>query len=890
MRQYFEIKKQHPDAILLFQVGDFYELFFDDAKVVSSFLAIALTKRGKHQGQEIPLCGVPVHALNHYLLKLIKGGFKVAICNQTSKPKPGTVVERAVTQVFTPGTLTDEQMLDNKSASYLLSFYPGPKHWGMLFTELLTAQVFATSIPADSYRVVEAELARFFPDEILLPEKAGKFDTYFRQQGCVVSPFTPLDTTPAGVTRGERETGNTGPELWAESAFSDAVLAHLAQNAAIANSLHQLYWYLKRNQERALDQFTSIQFYQPEDYLILDASTHKNLEITRNMQDASRKNTLFSVVDRAATSMGSRMIKKWLSRPLVQKQSIVQRQEVVAALSKNIDAMQKLQELFGSIADMERIVGRVALGRAQRHDYLALKESLKRVPQVRAVLQEHLLFYLTDLVQAKLVDLSTLIELLECALHDDPSSKWTIKIGFDQELDRLRGLVSNSQQEVLKLEQREIDRTGIASLKVRFNNISGYYIEVTKPNIKRVPDDYIQQQTLVNKNRYMTPELKELERDITRAQTEIEHVEAKAFERVKREVEGELPALRKLAQALAYLDGLFGFARVAYENNYAVPEFSDGRDITITKGRHPVVEQAGSSQFIPNDTNLNDDESIWIITGPNMGGKSTYLRQVALLCVMAQSGSLIPAQSASLPILDRVFTRIGSGDNLAQGKSTFLVEMEETAAICQQATKNSLVILDEVGRGTSTFDGMAIAQAIIEYIAEQVKSRCLFATHYHELTHLKETFSGIENYHMASKRGDSGMLFLYTILKGVAGGSFGIEVAKLANLPEQVVLRATEILQELDGSYPSIHPPSLKLRGTLGTNGIFAMDGLVEDSESCGNRSSRVPPLGGVSRETNEKAASLLKDLQSLSLDDLSPRQALEALWQLKEKSEKPHF
>ncbi|MBU1008320.1 DNA mismatch repair protein MutS [Candidatus Dependentiae bacterium] len=839
MKQYFEIKEQHPDTVLLFQVGDFYELFFEDAKRVSAFLAIALTKRGKHQGQDIPLCGVPIHALNHYLLKLVRGGFKVAICEQMSKPQPGKVVDRAVTQVFTPGTLTDEQMLDNKRSSYLLSFYPGREWWGVLFTELLTAQMFATSVPIDSYRMVESELVRFFPDEIIIPENNGpKFGNYFRKLGYVVS-----------------EIGVSGPpDLWVESQFSGQVLQQLSQNTHVTSSLHQLYWYLKKNQERALGQLRSIQFYQPDDYLVLDAATQNNLEIV------GKKNSLFSVMDRAVTSMGSRMIKKWLLRPLVQKPVILQRQEVVAALAKNIDAMQKFEELFGQIADLERIVGRIALARAQLNDYLALKNSLTLIPEVKCVVQQYLLFYLTDIVQAKLVDCSALVELLDCALNDDVNESWTIKTGFDQELDRLRELVSGSQKEVLKLEQQEIAQTGINSLKIRYNNISGYYIEVTKPNIKLVPENYIHQQTLVNRSRYVTQALKDLERDIVKAQNEIDTVEQAAFERVKREVEMELHVLRKIAQAIAYLDGLLGFARVAYDNGYTAPDFVDGRDVVIKQGRHPMVEACGQGQFIPNDTSLVDSESIWIVTGPNMGGKSTYLRQVALLCVMAQAGSLIPAQSAALPILDRVFTRIGSGDNLAEGKSTFLVEMEETAVICNQATRNSLVILDEVGRGTSTFDGMAIAQAIIEHIAQKVQARCLFATHYHELTHMKEKFAGIENYHMACRRGVSGMLFLYKISKGVAEGSFGLEVAKLANLPDGVVARAREILQEL-----------------VADRSPRPIEGTQPDSSEY---------LAQIARLEHELAHKnkLLRDLESVSLDDLSPRLALDLVWKLKEK------
>lgn len=839
MQQYFAIKEQYSDAILLFQVGDFYELFFEDAKTASSFLAIALTKRGRHNGKDIPLCGVPVHAFYHYLTKLVKGGFKVALCEQMSKPQPGKVVERAVTQVFTPGTLTDEQMLDDKSASYLLSFYPGTEHWGLVFTELLTAQLFATTVPVDACRSVESELARFFPDEIIIPNANSRFNKYFRKQGYAVSAID--------------ESSDDLHSLWIENQFDDIICKRLIENPDLYKSISMLHWYLKKNQERALGQFRTINFYKPEDYLILDGATQRNLEIVSNLGDRSRKNTLFSVVDKAITPMGSRTIKKWLQRPLVQKQSILQRQEVVAAIAKNIDLMQKLETVFKQISDLERIVGRIALQRALLNDYLALKNSLKLIPEIKALLEHYLLFYLTDVVQAKLRDFSQLIELLECALSDDPSNKCVIREGFDHELDRLRRLVDNSQQEVLQLERREIERTGISSLKIRYNNVAGYYIEVTKANLKLVPEDYVQQQTLVNRNRYVTQELKDLERDIVKAKNEIEQVEASAFARVKLDVEDELPRLRQLAAALSYLDGLIGFARVAYSNNYSAPVFHDSRDIIIERGRHPVVELSDRESFIPNDTGLTDKESIWILTGPNMGGKSTYLRQVALICILAQAGGLVPAGSAQLPVLDRIFTRIGSGDNLAEGKSTFLVEMEETAVICNQATKYSLVILDEVGRGTSTFDGISLAQAIIEYIAQKIQARCLFATHYHELTRLNQDFECIENYHMASKQTSNGVLFLHKVIAGVAHGSFGLEVARLAHVPDAIVKRAGVILQGMGGKHVSVAPASHD------ASQIIALEQELQDAK---------------------RKISLLNDI---SLNDLTPREAFEIVWKMKE-------
>ena len=556
-----------------------------------------------------------------------------------------------------------------------------------------------------------------------------------------------------------------------------------------------------------IDQFKTIQFYEPEDYLILDGATQRNLELIKNNQDGGRSHTLFHVLDKAKTPMGSRTIKKWIQRPLVQKSSILQRQEVVAFLCQQIDIMKKLEDLLGSLADLERIIGRIALNRAQINDYLALKESLKITPFIKELLQlqgctQQHCAQLCKAIGDKISDFSALIDLLQASINDDMSTNningGLIKKGFDLELDRLRDLVLNGKQEVLKLEQKEETETGISSLKISYNQITGYYIEITNPNLSKIPSNYIEIQKLVNRKRFTTPELKALEAELFKAEHEIDQVQAAVFDRVKKDVENYLSPLRQTAQALSYLDGLFGLATVSYENNYIKPEFNDNNDIIIRDGKHPVIEQVLGSGFIPNDTNLVEQEFLWIITGPNMGGKSTYLRQVAQIAIMAQCGAFVPARSASLPILDRIFTRIGSGDNLAQGKSTFLIEMEETATICTQATRNSLVILDEVGRGTSTFDGIALAQAIVEYISQKIKARCLFATHYHELTKLSENFSGIANYNMACQKSANNIIFLHKILKGHASGSFGIDVAKLAQLPEPIINRASIILKTLE--------------------------------------------------------------------------------------------
>jgi len=908
MEQYFAIKTQYPDSLLFFQVGDFYELFFQDAKIASSFLAIALTKRGKNKGEDIPLCGVPIHALSHYLIKLIKGGFKVAICDQLTKPQPGTVVQRGVTKVLTPGTLTDSLMLDEKSASYLLSFFPGQKQWGLVFSELLTAQLFAVSLPAESFRMIDTELVRFSPDEIILPnEHSSSLNNYFKQQGfCTSLINTSVMHTSSKRTNLVQPDTACHPELvsgsmdlypssnatlWIENHFSPGTLKKLEFHQDILQSLQILYFYLKRNQEKALDQFKSIQFYEPEDYLILDGATQRNLELIKNNQDGGRGHTLFNVLDKAKTPMGSRTIKKWIQRPLVQKSSILQRQEVVAFLCQQIDVMKKLEDLLSSLSDLERIIGRIALNRAQINDYLALKESLKITPFIKELLQlqgstQHDCVQLCKAIGDKISDFSALIDLLQASINDDMATNnvniGLIKKGFDLELDRLRDLVLNGKQEILKLEQKEENETGISSLKISYNQITGYYIEITNPNLSKIPATYIEIQKLVNRKRFTTPELKALEAELFKAENEIDQVQTAVFDRVKKDVENYLPQLRQTAQALSYLDGLFGLASASYENNYVKPEFNDNNNIIIKNGKHPVIEQVLGSSFIPNDTNLVDQESLWIITGPNMGGKSTYLRQVAQIAIMAQCGTFVPASNASLPILDRIFTRIGSGDNLAQGKSTFLIEMEETATICTQATKNSLVILDEVGRGTSTFDGIALAQAIVEYISQKIKARCLFATHYHELTKLSENFSGIANYNMACQKHSNNIIFLHKILNGAASGSFGIDVAKLAQLPEEIINRALIILKSLEPqnfTHTTLSTKQTQEQAQIPLNNISNVINNIQPASSLSQKDT-----ASHLANNHDKNIAILNQLKDIDLDNISPRQALDLLNEMKQK------
>ncbi len=864
MVQYFTIRDDYPDMLLLFQVGDFYELFFDDAKKAAAYLGIALTKRGNHNGEPIPLCGVPIHALQHYLIKLVRGGFKIAICDQLEQATPGKVVDRGVTQVLTPGTLTDTQLLDAKSASYLCSFFPMQDGWGLLFGEILTAQMFGTVIPADDNRKLEAEIARFMPDEIILPHTtSGKsFLSYFKKLGY----FTSLEHNQ-NDSEGKKELDG-----WIAKQLHKNTQRDLSEKYALKSAMHSFYTYLRKNNNQALGQFHAMQCYEADDFLVLDAATQRNLELIKNNHDGSKRGSLFAVLDKAITPMGSRMIKKWITRPLTKIEHINQRYDVVRLFKQHATLGDQLIGHLKEIGDLERVVGRIALRRTQLNDFLALKNALKVLPEITQLLKTYNNDFLLNVIMSYIIDFAALHQLLAASLNDDRDKDWLIKPQFDQNLDHLRGLVDHSNEKLLEFEQREIAQTGIASLKVRYTSVQGYYIEVTKANLHAVPEHYIRHQTLVGKERYVTVELQQLQAEINEAKQNIGKVEKEIFERIKSEVECKVTPLRKLAHALAHLDALFGFSCAASDYDFVCPSFNDHRTIAIDAGRHPVVQTASHNPFIPNDTLLDDTQSLWIITGPNMGGKSTYLRQVAHICIMAQIGSFVPADKADLSLLDRIFTRIGSGDHLIEGKSTFLVEMEETATICTQATERSLVILDEVGRGTSTFDGLAIAQSVIEYIYKKVQARCMFATHYHELTQLERQFPGIASYHAASKKTLNGITFLYKIKRGVADGSFGVQVAKLAELPKEVIERSQELLQ------------LLKIKEEQLAQHIGGRDtgDVTEAYVRLKQEFDSLKSAYDLAQEKNKQLVSFAKTMQEINFDELSPKKAFDLLWQMR--------
>ncbi|MBL4587777.1 DNA mismatch repair protein MutS [Candidatus Babeliales bacterium] len=839
MQQFFSIKEEYPDSLLFFQVGDFYELFFEDAKIASSFLAITLTKRGKSEGQDIPLCGVPVHALHHYLMKLVKGGFKVAIADQITKPVPGQIVERKVTRYITPGTILDEYLIDQKNPSYLCMIYPDDDAWGILFTELLSAQTFVTKIPRDAHRLLELELNRFFPDEIVISQSGhSNIETFLKQKGYVVSKASSNDVKDHDM------------QSWAQDSMPNRLHQQIIAEPVLLKTVYILHQYIKKNHALGKDHMQNLTVYEVDDYLILDAATQKNLDIIPT-SGQKREHTLLGILDHAITAMGSRMIKKWLLRPLNNKTQIEQRQKLSFFLKQQFRLLQQARTSLSEIADIERIIGRIALQRAKPEDYSALTSSLAILPEMKDILHQCKETELAQLLTERIADFSVLTELLSASINNDSRQPWIIKPGFDFELDTLRSIVKNSQNLLLELEQEEIKKTGISALKLKYTDLYGYSFEATKNQSKSIPDYFILQQSLSNKNRYITEALKKLEQEITHADAQVETVEKKVFDKIASEVTAYISSLRHAAHALATFDAITSFAYVAYLRHYAMPTFNDENIIDIEAGRHPVVEQT-TSTFVPNSTLFNKEAHVHIVTGPNMGGKSTYLRQVGLIHIMAHAGSLVPAKSANISLLDRLFTRIGSGDDLAQGKSTFLVEMEETAAICTQATEKSLVILDEVGRGTSTYDGMALAHAIIEFLAKEIKTRALFATHYHELTELENSCPGVINVHCDAQKRDNALIFLHNIKKGVSRGSFGIDIARFALLPQTIIDRAETVLLTFSDK---------KQKTNLTTNTAQTSQSIKEEHP-------------------------VLKKINQINIDDLTPREALQFLYELKQETE----
>jgi DNA mismatch repair protein MutS len=853
MRQYAAVKKEHPTALLFFRLGDFYELFFDDAVVASKELQITLTSRNKEKGIAVPMCGVPHHAAEGYIGKLIRKGFKVAICEQMEDPRlakkhVGTkLVRREVTRVVTPGTAADS-LLGSEENNFLAALAQVGERVGFAALDLSTGEFRATEFTGEgALRRVQEELEQLRPKELLYGSAAPLFDARTLDIKTSRSQISQPRTAVAACVDTPLDDWIFAPDHaipLLENHFGVLSLEGfgLAGRTAAAAAAGAILYYVRSTQRGSLDHVDRIGWYERQNCLVLDAVTVRNLELIDPLFAGTDAGvTLFRSIDAAVTPMGKRLLRAWLLRPSLDLSEIDARLNAVEAGVKDTIAREESRRALDGVLDLERLLSRVTLETANPRDVLALAASLGKIPAVKVALGR-LVAKRLDALRTSLDDLADLRERIDKTIIAEPPLSFAeggvIAAGLDRDLDELRELSRNSKQVLATIEQRERGRTGIGSLKVKFNSIFGYYIEVSKPNLHLVPQDYARKQTLVGAERFTTPELKEYEAKILDAQEKIVEIERRLFTELRTAIAAEAKRIRQTALALAEVDVLASLAHVAALRNYCRPKFvasqkgesqetdsrdADSGDLEIVEGRHPVIEQqemaGGNERFVPNDLYLNSTtHTILLLTGPNMGGKSTYLRQTALIVIMAQMGSFVPARSARLSVVDRVFTRIGASDNLARGRSTFMVEMTETAAILHTATARSLILLDEVGRGTSTYDGLAIAWAAIEYLHARVRAKTLFATHYFELTELAEQLSGVKNYHVSVKETGGGVVFLRKVEPGAADRSYGIEVAKLAGLPNEVIARARVLAEhelaerELTGHLsPGATPPPTQL-------------------------------------------------------------------------------
>ncbi len=833
-RQYFEIKAKYPDCILFFHLGDFYEMFFEDAETVAPLLGLVLTKREAGKNLTAPMCGIPVEKSDFYIHRLLEYGFKVALCDQLEDPRTAKgLVKRDVVRIFTPGLFIDLAFLKDREKNYLASLSFGKKV-GLAFLELSCGEFLYTLLPQEK---VLTELLKREPKELLVEESQ-------RENLLLKNLQTSLPNLHLTFLNKEAFIGS-------RENFSAQDLAEEAQAA-----LSALYYYIHKYQPQLLDKLSQPEFYYPEDYLYIDEKTKDHLELLRNLWDRTEKYSLYWVLDKTYTPMGSRLLKDWILYPLRKIEAIRERQRVIEFFLGKREIREKLGKLLSKISDIERLSNRLGLQLITPKELALLREALKILPPIKDTLQE--LRSLIDCpkllkeLEEELAPFEELCHLLDKALVDDPPQTLKegriFKKGFFREMDELRDLRENTLLHLSNLEAELRRKTGIATLKIGYNRVFGYYVEVSKGYIKQVPAYFERRQTLANAERYTLKELKELEEKILSAEEKLKNLEYELFLQLRKDLAPYADTLKKVAKALAKIDIFLAISEVAERYNYVCPEITEERVLIIEEGRHPVLERImGEEKFIPNSLELREGEAeLLIITGPNMGGKSTYLRQTALIAILAHMGSFVPAKSAKIGLLDRIFTRIGAGDELIRGRSTFLVEMSECAHILSYATYRSLVLLDEVGRGTSTFDGLSIAWAMAEYLYKK-KVFTLLATHYFELTELAKNFSGIKNFHAEVKEWRDEVIFLYRILPGAANQSYGIEVAKLAKVPEEVLQRAREILQTLEQRRPKFTKRQLSL--------------FSEDAKKY-----------------------ILDKIEKIDPDSLSPKEALEFIYQLKKE------
>ena len=862
MQRYLETKEQYPDCILFYRLGDFYEMFFDDAIKVSRELEITLTGKDCGLEERAPMCGVPHHAAESYIARLIAKGYKVAICEQLEDPKTTKgIVKRGVIKIVTPGTVVESNMLEERKNNYIMAIYKTGIYFGIAVSDISTGEFYASQIKeTNNFALLLDEISRFAPSEIIInkmmadsTEELSKIKTRF--PASYISNFKDeFFKDDAEITKLrfnlQDVKGNTLTEL------DDKMLAICAINA--------LTEYLTQTQMTSLDHINKITIYSISRYMSLDINARRNLEITEKMRDKSKKGTLLWVLDKTSTSMGGRLLRRWLNDPLIDITEINRRLDGVKELKDDIMLRGDVVENLKKVYDIERLAGKMAYGNGTPRDMITLKNSLSKLPDVKKVLSKCQSQLLKELYE-NLDELQDIYELVEKSIVDDPpmvtKDGGYIKLGYNDEIDTLKKATTDGKTWLMELEAREKEATGIKSLKVGFNKVFGYYIEVTNTYKNMVPDSYIRKQTLTNGERYITEELKNLENQILGAEEKVIKLELEAFDKIRKEIASNVKRLQKSAEIISTLDVITSFAQVAEDMNYCMPEVTDSGVIDIREGRHPVIEKMlPQGEFISNDTYLDkSDNRVSIITGPNMAGKSTYMRQVALITLMAQVGSFVPAQSAKIGVVDKIFTRVGASDDLSMGQSTFMVEMMEVATILKEATANSLVILDEIGRGTSTFDGLSIAWAVAEFIAD--KERCgaktLFATHYHELIDLEEKQEGIKNYSIAVKEKGEDIIFLRKIVRGGTDESYGIHVARLAGVPKDVTTRANQILRTIERK-SVLNGKNLEKENKKQVEGQFDM--------------------------FNYKLAEIAQELDKVNLNELTPIDALNTLVRIKER------
>jgi len=850
MRQYLDLKAENSDAILFFRMGDFYEMFFEDAKTAARILGIALTSRDKNR--EIPMCGVPYHAAATYISRLVKEGLKVAVCEQIEDPEGGKgIVGRAVARIITPGITIDDELLDPKTNNFIASVFFGPRVSGFAYMDVSTGEFrVAEFVGVDE---IKDEIRRIQPLEIIVPDSAfdrlDAVELRVKKITAAAKYDFDLDTATERLTK---HFGTASLEGFGIGELKEALKAA----GALLN-------YIKSTQKTELAHLKKCTQYSTGEYLIIDHATRRNLEITENIRTASKEGTLLELLDRTKTAMGARLLKSWLLHPLKDRLKISARQSSVGELLELRELRVELQELLTEVYDLERLMVRVSLKAATPRDLVSLRSSLTRIPSIKRVVRHFTSPFIMSMSTA--IDAVEEAEsLIAASVVDSPpysvKDGGVVREGYNADLDELRKIGSGGKDWIARLERDERARTGINSLKVGYNRVFGYYIEVTKTNLASVPDDYIRKQTLTNAERYITPALKEWEEKILTAEEKSRELEAAIFAELVDTLSNYSDRVQRTAGILGTLDTVSSLAEVAEKMYYSKPAVNDGDAISIEEGRHPVIE-AGVKDFVPNDLLLDGSgNGIIILTGPNMAGKSTYLRQNALIVLLAQIGSFVPASRATIGVVDRIFTRVGASDDLARGHSTFMVEMNETANILNNATEKSLIILDEIGRGTSTFDGLSIAWAVVEHIHDDpsLKAKTLFATHYHELTDLSLTKERVKNYNMAVKEWNEKIIFLRKVVPGGSSRSYGIQVARLAGLPAPVISRAFEILKNLE-------------TGELNDSGLPR---LASKRETPGT-ASQMSLLG--------EKDSIRDKIRSMDLDSVTPIEALMELHRFKE-------